>query len=423
MESVEFRWLKPLPSHACGVLKEVRPAEFLHVAQVVAEPGGTPYATPRANEWLRARFILENQSDLPTDLREQVRIERGRWICFGLTDCVCVSMYRWVPRNPQPDSSTRMAERLGNIDAVRKFAKITDPLFAEGSPMQAYREARQRVADFAEAYGPLGYGAIVGLDEEDRVPGEEFKNSYYAEPMAYWLVESLTMRALLSLRSAIDKHRSQLAEVKKRLLGGYSADLPAIQPSPARVLDPMSAKLSEWLKRDAGFSEAQEQFYIDHFEVCRDLGVLGLILDVRGLDYAAVPLNQARNLAETRPGPRPVRDLNAVAASLEDHLAQARAELVGMLDQKLAENVMTRCICLPGSACVHMPRNLLGALYLALAQDIERPLRPIAYCSYRECRRQLLDRERIRQDANYCLDSPCKARERNARRRDKNRAS
>lgn len=430
-EAPDFRWTKPLHT-PIPTLSLVCPASFEHVAQIVLEPpGGEPYSTPRSNPWLRATLIQQEKSELPTPIKAKVNLLAGRWLCFGPMGVECGSLYRWVD-SPKPDSPDRWAERDGTMNTVRRFAKIAEPLCDAVDPIAAYEAARDEAMAFAIEFGPLGYGGYVKLKRRDLPSAFGKHHLFYAEPLAYWLSESLLLGHALRLRNAIDKFGSNLKEIRRRLLGTRAQASLHLAPKIEKLLDPLSAKIYQWLlpenasvaSHDVGgpnLTPDQAEFYRRHFEVCKELGVLGLVPDPRGLEYAGVRLQQREEMAALRTGPRPVVDPNSQASLLEDALAQAKVELVGILDSKLHENVMVRCFGVPGSTASQLPRNLIGALYLRLAQDIENPAARRAYCSYRECRRPLKGKERIRQDANYCNDT-CKAKERNARRRDKNSA-
>lgn len=407
LDRAEFRWRLPFrhdqpasePALTLSPDEILRPA-FMEFSGPTASP---VIRTAVENSWLKLKQALEEDPDFGFGF--QLRL--GTWLRIGI-GFLAGSIYR-LTHTPGLNKRDEWLERQLDMALVRRFAALADIL--DQSPIrEACVDAVGAVADFAGHYGPLGQGAIVRYPPE-AIP-LDFREHFaegYAEPVAYWLEESLTMRAALRLLDAIRVGRASLSNIRRSLLGN--------QLEPGRVS----------MRLDTGWntkiipnfppkSDSELQTIVELHErqwaFMEAFGMPMLSVDFRAADEAWRRLEQ-QPLPQATKGPREVKSEDVLLAekNKQEALEQAEAELCGIIDHKLHLHVRARCINTHADALALVPINLLGALYLQLARSIADPStvdpskQPVR-CTV--CGKLIPDRERQRAQ-NYC-NNTCRTR-------------
>jgi predicted nucleic acid-binding Zn ribbon protein len=361
------------------------------------------------NTWLRLKQALEKDPDFGFGF--QLRL--GEWLRIGI-DHLAGRVYR-LTETPGLNQRDLWLERKLDMDLVRRFAGLCD-ILESTKPREACPLAVRHVAEFAGTYGPLGQGALVKYPEE-ALP-EQFRDlSFgYAEPVAYWLEESMTMRAALRLQDAIHVGRASLAGLRRHLLGtplGPGRMSMRLETGwHTKIIPNFPPKSDSELQTIVELHE-QQWAYMESF------GMPLLSVDFRAAEEAWRRLEQ-QPLPHALTGPREVKTEEALLLekSKQEALDQAEAELCGIIDHKLHLHVRARCINTHADALAVVPINLLGALYLQLARSIADPStvdpskQPVR-CTV--CGKLIPGRERQRAQ-NYCSNK-CRSRASRDRKR------
>jgi hypothetical protein len=288
---------------------------------VFSLPCSEPFPTPGPNPWLAER-IAAHASTNPAGFN----IDYGGWICFGSSEGVWGQSYH-------PADSMVMCQALAAFHALSSYDSIT-----------------AKALEFAQQYGPLGYGAFIRT-ADSRV-------QYYAEPLAYWICESLAMANAIELFQSIQS--SATKKIRRSLTTTIASG--SIIPEPRGLS--MENKPAIEPVAGIGWKEVQALTFAD------------------GLDD------------------KWIRFICASAQLSNDQpIVQAKIELVSLLDGKLSSNVEIRCFNLEGAVREFVPRNLLGHLYLTLSRLIKPTRRGNIRCD--KCQAPIPNRKRKR-ILNFC---------------------
>lgn len=271
-----------------------------------------------------------------------------------------------------------------SLELCRQFAGVADRYYAR-DPRYVIAVALQ----FGAHYGPLGHGALL----ENQALTKKWPTSpdFYAEPVILWLNEAIMMRAALRLRTALEEaHRKPL--LASKALIGMAGDGRRV-PNLRRLMD-----------AGLGLSEYARQKGIHVSEVNLLLGRRRLSLE-RWLGSPAVDIDYG---FLARSNEHLTHDLPGGVGGLA---AEIRAELIGIIDHKLAQHTVTRCLDLANPTLACVPKNLLGHMYLSLARSFRQPR--VDRCVVCGVEIAVLRR---RAGGNCCGDRCAKARQR-ARKR------
>lgn len=324
-----FRKLAESPNFAWrgqGKPQHFKPHEVVeHAIFVFSLPAAEPFAKPGPNPWLVDAVAAESKRN-----QDEFKIGKGGWICFEAETDTWGKLY-------SPPPSIKLCTEFSALYSQRDLDSVVS-----------------KTLEFAAKYGPLGYGAFIRVGE--------MEEQLYAEPLAYWISESLAMEKAITLHECIESGNSKkIRENLTTTIGSDSRSLELRRPS----LDdgPATGPIT---------------------------GVAWT--DIHTLTFAAA-------LDE-----KSFRFLADPAKHDGQPLLLAKSELISELDRKLATNVEVRCFNLEGAIREVVPRNLIGHLYLTLSRSIKPTRRGSVRCN--KCQATIANRQR-RRTLNFC-DAKCR---------------